>query len=233
MKKLAIFVEGQTEQIFIDRFLREFIANSTLSIESVEASGGKKCPRFTEIIASDTVTPDTKYYVLIFNSCTDNRVISDIRERYNDLKENGYSSFIGLRDLYPDYLYSEKDEAVEDSQLVLGNFENTTLIYATMEIETWFIAELNHYPNIDTNLTLTKIKDELSLDLENITNIECFMVEPAKKLHQIYQLVNLNYTKNSDMTIDSLDYENLYCEIPNKIPSLNQLITELDKFFSE
>ena len=233
MKKLAIFVEGQTEQIFIDRFLREFISNSSLSIESVEASGGKKCPRFTEIIASDIATSDTKYQVLIFNSCTDNRVLSDIRERYNGLKENGYSSFIGLRDLYPDYLYSQKDEAIEDSQLLVGNFENTTIIYATMEIETWFIAELNHYKNIDTNLTLTKIKDELFLDLENITNLECFIAEPAKKLHQIYQLGDFNYTKNSNITIDSLDYENLYCETRNKIPSLNQLITELDNFFSE
>lgn len=233
MKKLAIFVEGQTEQIFINRFLKEFIKSSSLAIESVEASGGKKCPRFTTVIASDIATSDTKYQVLIFNSCTDNRVISDIRERYNDLKEKGYSHFIGLRDLYPDYLYSEKDEALEESQFVVGDFENTTIIYATMEIETWFIAELNHYEAIDTNLTLRKIKDELLLDLEKITNIERFIADPAKKLNQIYQLVDLDYTKNSNITIDSLNYENLYLNTTEKVPSLKELVIELDEFFSE
>ncbi|MDQ7084276.1 MAG: hypothetical protein Q9M36_04785 [Sulfurovum sp.] len=233
MKKLAIFVEGQTELIFIDKFLREFISSSKLVIESVEASGGRKYPRFTTLIASEIPTPETKYEILIFNSCTDNRVITDIRERYEGLKENGYSHFIGLRDLYRDYLYSEKDEALEDAQLVVGHFENTTIIYATMEIETWFIAEFNHYENINKNLTLKKIKEELLFDLENITNIERFIVEPAKKLDQIYQLVNLNYTKNSNITIDSLDYENLYLNTKEKVPSLKKLIIELDNFFIE
>jgi len=233
MKKLAIFVEGQTEQIFIDRFLREFIKSSSLAIESVEASGGKKCSRFTTIIASEISTPETKYKVLIFNSCTDNRVISDIRERYEGLKNNGYSHFIGLRDLYPKYIYSEKDEALEEALPVLDNFENTTIIYATMEIETWFIAEFKHYEAINKNLTLTKIKDELLLDLENITNIERFITKPAKKLHQIYQLVDFSYSKNSNITIDSLDYENLYLNTQEKVPSLKELIIELDNFFSE
>lgn len=233
MKKLAIFVEGQTEQIFIDRFLREFITNSNLIIESLEASGGKKCPRFTTVIAHEVPKPETKYEVLIFNSCTDNRVVSDIRERYEGLKNNGYSSFIGIRDLYPDYIYSEKEEAKEEAYSVLENFENITIIFATMEIETWFIAELNHYKNIDTDLTLIKIKEELLLDLENITNIERFIVEPAKKLHEIYQLVSLDYTKNSNSTIEKLDYENLYIHTKEKVPSLKELIDTLDEFFSE
>ena len=69
MKKLAIFVEGKTEQIFIDRFLREFIKKQKLSIISVEAFG-KDCPRFTTIITEDITTLNTKYQVLIYNNPT-------------------------------------------------------------------------------------------------------------------------------------------------------------------
>ena len=92
---------------------------------------------------------------------------------------------------------------------------------------------MNHYKNIDTDLTLIKIKEELLLDLENITNIERFIVAPAKKLHEIYQLVSLDYTKNSNSTIEKLDYENLYLNTKEKVPSLKELIDTLDEFFSE
>jgi hypothetical protein len=233
MKKLAIFVEGKTEQIFIDRFLREFIKKQKLSIISVEAFG-KDCPRFTTIITEDITTLNTKYQVLIYNSCNDNRVISDLRERYENLKDEGYSNFIGIRDLYPHYLYNQRDEAIEESLFFLKDCINTKIIYATMEIETWFIAELNHYKYIHQDLTLEKIKNEL-IDLESIEDFEKDITEPAKKLNSIYQLVkNRHWTKSDKQikrTVKALDYENLYLNITKDIPSLKELIVELDNFF--
>ena len=104
-----------------------------------------------------------------------------------------------------------------------------------MEIETWFIGELNHYSKIDTELTVNYIKNNL-IDLESIDNFEKDIFHPADTLHQIYQLKGMAWKKRENQikrTINSLDYENLYCEVRDKIPSLNRLIAELDNFFSE
>ena len=234
MKKIAIFVEGLTERIFIDKLLQELITEKKLAIKSVDASGGKKCPRFTVTITEDIITNETKFQILVFNSCTDNRVLSDIRDNYESLSNNGYTTFIGIRDLFPDYLYTEKTEAFEDANFFISSFQNTFIIFATMETETWLIGELNHYTNLDSSLTLTHIKDNL-IDLENI-DFEKDITNPADMLHAIYQLKGKNWEKTESQiteTIESLDYENLYCETRNKIPSLNQLITELDIFFTE
>ena len=243
MKKLAIFVEGKTEQIFIDRFLREFIKRQKLSIISVEAFG-KDCPRFTTIITEDITTLNTKYQILIFNSCNDIRVISDLRERYENLKDEGYSHFIGIRDLYPNYLYNQRDDAVEESLFFIKDCINTTIIYATMEVETWFIAELNHYKNIHKDLTFEKIKNKF----QNIENFEKDITHPADFLHNIYKLVDKKYMtrklengkikykkkeKEIKRTVNALDYENLYLNTTKEIPSLKQLIDELDNFFEK
>ncbi|RLA76740.1 MAG: hypothetical protein DRG30_02070 [Epsilonproteobacteria bacterium] len=232
MKRLAIFLEGKTEQIFIDKFLREFISMQNLAIETVEASG-TECPRFTTIISSDNLTNQTKYEVLLFNSCSDRRVISDLVERYENLKNEGYNSFLAIRDLYPEYTYDERDEAKEDSHFFIRDFENTTIIYATMEVETWFIAELNHYPKIDTRLTVENIKNNL-INLESMDNFEKDMVEPSKQLNKIYNLVDKHWSKSEKgivRTVNNLDYENLYYNTREQMPSLNQLITKLDEFF--
>jgi len=234
MKKIAIFLEGLTERIFIEKLLFELVSNNKLIIKSVEAFG-KDCPRFINILVSDSSTHQTKYEVLLFNSCNDRRVLSDLIERYENLKNEGYSSIIAIRDLYPDYTYLQKLEAYEDALFFIQNLENTTLIYATMEIETWFIAELNHYLKIDTRLTNRLIKNNL-IDLESIENFEMEIEEPAKMLNEIYGLVDKHWSKSErgiKRTVDALDYENLYCDVKNNIASLGQLIDKLDDFLSE
>ena len=235
MKKIAIFVEGLTERIFIDKLLRELISSKKLAIKSVDANGGKKCPRFTSTIVEDSITDEVKFQILLFNSCTDNRVISDLRDEYDSLKNQGYSCFIAIRDLYPDYIYSEKEEALSDINFFISNLINTSVIFATMETETWFIGELKHYPKIHNELTINYIKKNL-IDLESIDDFEKDISKPANMLNKIYQLKSKTWNKKENTikkTVDSLDYENLYFEARYKIPSLDELITILDNFFSE
>jgi hypothetical protein len=103
-----------------------------------------------------------------------------------------------------------------------------------MEIETWFIAELNHYENIDIDLTLEKVKTYI--DLENIENFEKDISHPADTLHQIYQLKDKAWKKKENQikrTVNALNYENLYLNTTKEIPSLKQLIDELDNFFEK
>ena len=86
---------------------------------------------------------------------------------------------------------------------------------------------------IDVGLTIEHIKNNL-IDLETIVNFEDAITHPAETLDQIYKLKNKRWKKTHAQigrTVNSLDYENFYCNTKHKIPSLNQLIEELDKFF--
>ncbi|GCL36046.1 hypothetical protein SR1949_11460 [Sphaerospermopsis reniformis] len=64
MKKLAIFVEGKTEQIFVKKLLTEIAGKLHISIEikSREKSNS------AQVIMKDPVTSATKFYVLIIST---------------------------------------------------------------------------------------------------------------------------------------------------------------------
>jgi len=230
LKKLAIFVEGYTESKFVLKLLQEFFNKNSISIMINEFSNRTECPVIKEIISSND---GTKFEILIFNSCTDTKVLPDIRERYQGMKDAGYTHFIGIRDLYPDFTYLEKEEAIQINKFLLDKDSiNATFIFATMEVETWFIAETKHYTKIHNDLTLAKIKDKY-IDFDDITNYEEEITEPAKTLNDIYKLVNLAYKKTDNQTtrtVENLDYENLYLNVRMKVPSLNKLFETLEDF---
>jgi len=80
MKKLAIFVEGQTEQLFVERLLVEIAGSNYVSIESYAAHGGGKSgqPRRLKLLTARKTFGTEKYYITLVNSGTDGRVASDI-----------------------------------------------------------------------------------------------------------------------------------------------------------
>jgi predicted ATP-dependent endonuclease of OLD family len=45
MTKVAMFVEGQTEQIFLSKILQELIGNHGLTIDNYKFIGGSRMPR--------------------------------------------------------------------------------------------------------------------------------------------------------------------------------------------
>jgi len=73
------------------------------------------------------------------------------------------------------------------------------------------------------------------LDFERANNLIKYLIKIADTLDSIYQLVPKRHWKKSEKqinrTINALDYENLYFNTKDKVPSLNQLINELDNFF--
>jgi len=230
VKQLAIFVEGKTELLFIKRLLIEIAGRKNIEIQCKILQGQGRCPeieRFTD--------NESKYKILLYNSCTDNRVLSDMKDNYaNLINDKGYSKILGIRDLYPKS-FERKNRVIQSIQQHLDNenLDKIKMIIAVMETETWFIGELTHYAKIDQELTLEYIKNNL-IDLESINNFEKEFSHPADKLHEIYQLKGKAWKKTEshiNRIINSLDYENLYFNVRDNIPSLNQLITELDDFF--
>lgn len=228
-KKLSIFVEGHTESLFVQKFVEEFFKHNRYSISSYICSD--KCPRIVTLIGKLVSSDSDEYQILIYNSCTDNRVLSDVIDQYDSLKKNGCSYFLAIRDLYPDYTYSEKSNAYDNINKFLMGKPEIKFIFAAMEIETWFLSEITHFSRISSLLTLDSIRSVI--DLENINNFEEYIHNPAEVLHDIYSIASFSYKKKLkqvERTIKSLDYEKLSTESINKTNSLKEFVTYLESF---
>jgi hypothetical protein len=228
MKKIALFVEGQTEQIFSARLIEEIVGKHGFSIANYKFLGGKKIVRKPLLLATQNTNANTEYYFLIFDCGGDNKVQSDIRERLDSLKEESFSLVIGIRDVYP-----ETDITKLEHYFYFGISVDHGIpvknILADKEIEAWFLAEEMHYP---------KISDKISLEIANkIAHIDVrkddtkAIPHPSNTLKQIYIKGGTTYDKSREKvqrTVDVLDYENLYMNVRNRNDSLNELLTCLD-----
>jgi hypothetical protein len=155
MEKLAIFVEGQTEQIFVSKLLEEVAEKSMLAIEctSGEGGSGRSIRTFKLVKQSPVGATSSKYYILIYRSNNDSRVVSDIRDQHSSLTGNGYKAIIGLRDVYPKSR-ADIPAIKQNSQRVLPKAGTPIfLVFAILEIEAWFLAEYSHFTKIDPCLT--------------------------------------------------------------------------------
>ena len=160
MRRLAIFVEGLTEELFVERFLTETTRNRGVRIEKLRASGGKVAKRSFTRVTSSADSPHLKVYVLIVNCGADNRVKSEISDQYDSLVAKGYKTIIGIRDAYPQ---AKKFTEVPNLRKSLAYKIrpkpcDVIFVLAVMEIEAWFISEHTHFPRISAKLTLEQIK---------------------------------------------------------------------------
>ncbi|MDD1414861.1 DUF4276 family protein [Dolichospermum sp. ST_con] len=227
MKKLAIFVEGKTEQIFVAKLLKEIAGKFKISIEIKSRQG----INFDKVIMKDPVTFITRFYVLIYNSCRDESVISDIKEQYNLLAEDGYDRVIGLRDVYPISI-SDKSKLQRGLNYALPvRTIPINIVLAVMEVESWFLAEYNHFLKIDPRLTPEKIQAMFGFN-PRIDDMEQ-RPHPTDDMEQIYNYVHKGYNKSEkqlNRLASNLDYEFLYMHLANSVPSLGEFMGYIDKF---
>ena len=227
MKKLAIFVEGKTEQIFVAKLLKEIAGKFKISIEIKSRQG----INFDKVIMKDPVTFITRFYVLIYNSCRDESVISDIKEQYNLLAEDGYDRVIGLRDVYPISI-SDKSKLQRGLNYALPvRTIPINIVLAVMEVESWFLAEYNHFLKIDPRLTPEKIQAMFGFNPQ--TDDMEQRPHPTDDMEQIYNYVHKGYNKSEkqlNRLASNLDYEFLYIHLANNVPSLGEFIGYIDKF---
>jgi hypothetical protein len=234
VKKLAIFVEGQTEQLFVDKLISEIVGNNSIVIENHRiTSGSRSIYQWVRLCAS---RPDQGcgFFVLIIDCSGDSTVKSYIRDNYESLVSNGYSAIIGIRDVFP------KVEYANIAKLRLGlkyglktNPIRALFVLGVMEIETWFISEHTHFARVNPALTSTHIKDNLGFD-PSADDIQ-LRPNPSADLDSIYKLVGMRYKKDYQRIqrlLSQLDYALLYCDIRNRLPDLNALIESIDTFFT-
>ncbi|MDR2692315.1 MAG: DUF4276 family protein [Dysgonamonadaceae bacterium] len=226
MKKVALFVEGQTEQIFAQKLIEQVISPNKVTVTTYQLRGGAKYTRNLILLKMQSVTQQTDYCFAIYDCGGDSKVKDDIIEHSQSMKQKGFSLIIGLRDVYP----KKQDEiAFLRKQLNFGLSADipTHIVLAVTEVEAWFLAEENHYSKIDAKLTLAKVNAIAGIDVskDSTETID----HPTKRLQHIYK-----YTKNKHKVhrvVNALDYANLYINVRQRNNSLAELFTHLDSIF--
>lgn len=232
MQKMAIFVEGRTEQLFTSKLLSEIATNNKLVIEEKRAVGRQGTRKLTLLTVSNQ-TSASQYLVTIINCEGDSSVKSDIRDQYDNLISSGYEAIIGLRDAYPTVKRLADIKKLRDGLRFRVKTQPVRVLFvlSIMEIEAWFLAEYEHLRKIDGKLTVPFIKKRIGLDLIN-DDLQ-IRPNPAGDLNRIYRLAGRAYEKEEKQvrrTVNALDYSAIYLTMSGKIFDIGNLCTAIDEF---
>ena len=222
MKKTAIFVEGQTELIFVREFLLKIFDFQNIDLECFNLQSGNE-----NSTAYPFPNSNATHHFTIINAGNDDKVLKHLLKREVSLWNTGFSKIIALRDMFSDRYIAvngRKIDVLVNQQFINGaneqveksaqRPENITFCYAIMETEAWFLGIEGWLTNIDARLTNDFIKQQLGFDLN--TDPEVAYFHPATVLHKIYELADKKYEKTVSGTsriVDFFDknhFENLY-----------------------
>jgi hypothetical protein len=227
-RKLAVFVEGQTEQIFTKKLIAEIAGRKNVAFEERKYHA----KRIINVALTDNEGNDKpSRFVLIVDCGRDEHVKSVILEQRQSLINSKYELVIGLRDLHP---LSKADYPKLEMGLktrVPTRDIPIEFVIAVMEVEAWFLQEWTHYEKIDPGLTIQNIVNAIHFNPKTDNADDVLL--PADTLNQIYRLAGKSYSKarlKVERTVESLDYENIYLNVRGKLPQLNQFIEHIDNF---
>jgi hypothetical protein len=230
---LAVFVEGQTEQLFVETLIYEIAGRHNIQIDTMQGFGGNTCPRQFLVIQGNGPDPSKGYYVVIYDSGGDSSVLSDIRDNYKSLIANDFEFVIGIRDVHP--LPSTDIPTIRSDFVLLTPTSpiKPLLVLAIMEIEAWFIAEYTHFERRHATLTPQVIASVLGYD-PNTHDVQV-IASPTTDLKNLYATVHIGYSKKRQQVeaiVSHLDYSQYYLVLPAKVPDLKNLVDCIEAFLS-
>ncbi len=227
MNRLAIFVEGETEQLFVEWLVREIATSAHLHVEMRAARGGKSTRRRTRIVESSGDNPEIQHYFLIVDCSGDGGVKSRILEEYQNLVKYGYGAIVGLQDA--------PKRRLDIPKLQNGLLASVPIVpipvqfvMAIMEIEAWFLAEYTHFSKIDKGLTAAAIQSALAF---NPSSEDMRLRDhPADDLNACYQIVGERYQKGraAQRTIYLLDPIRVVFELAKNDPEIQRLVGAIE-----
>lgn len=226
-KKIAIYVEGQTEQVLINHLILTWWQHSGISIQNIKllSDQGFKSPLRNFI---PDFKNDADIDFLITNVDGVGSLASAIAARANNQRKQGFE-ILGLRDLYAEDFENLPSQTIEEKiGRIRSNFkraleikkcehiETIGLFFSVMEVESWLLAfpralsawakigEERIYELIDGR-PLESIKRPSNV-LEQIAGKE----KNHKKFHEVMALVS------------SIAYEEIYDVFhSNRVPSFS------------
>lgn len=230
MNRLAVFVEGYTEVLFVEKLIEEIAGQNKVRIEHKTIRGGSTTRRTMKLIKAARPSSGEKYYVLIFDCGGDEQVKTRILEEHENLTKTGYSRLIGIRDVRPQFVHNDIPKLEAGlTKYIKTSLAPVTFILAIMEIEAWFLAEASHFPRIEPSITVSEIKAKLGFDPENDDLAQ--RSYPAEDLNACYAIGGRSYLKRqSKVTVDALDFALIYTALRGKIQYLDRLSSAIDTF---
>lgn len=233
MLKLAIFVEGQTERIFLEKFFKEYLGYHKVSIESFRLYGNKLYQ-----IRGKSLISNTLIYIQIFDASNDVKAISALKERCTNMVNKGFKYLFALKDVYPNPRTTIPLLKVNFNKLFKNNpcADKVRLLLAIMEIEAWFLADYQVFSKISPFLSIEYIKNCLGIDLKKQNPEQ--LDHPSKVVNNIFNLISQNYAKHGDQVykiVNNLDYTFLICsnEVLDAVTSFAYLIKCIDECLSD
>ncbi len=232
MDRLAVFVEGYTEVVFVKKLFEEVAGKNNVLVEHWKIRGGSRTRRTMRLVEALKASTGQKYYVLIVDCGGDETVKTRIREEHENLTKKGYSRIIGIRDVAPTFTHADIPKlAASLPKYIKTSLIPVEFILAIMEIEAWFLAEATHYQRIDPAITVAAIKARLGFDPENDDMEQ--RLAPAEDLNKCYQIGGRTYLKHrAQDTVDALDYALIYVRFPAKFDYLGRLLRSIEAFLS-
>jgi hypothetical protein len=230
MNKMAMFVEGYTEIVFIDMLIREVAEKNAVLIQWRRIDGGTTCPRHNFQIQAEGPHSGQKHFVVIHDCGGDEAVKTRMTDEYPSLAKSGYSKIVCIRDVFPKFAHAE----IPDLERGLPLFVPTKpiivdFILSIMEVEAWFLAEYSHFPNIDAKITVPAIITACGFDPVN--DDMRLRPTPAKDLNDCYAIGGKTYEKwNAQATTEALDYTHIYAALVEKFPYLKKLCDIIGTF---
>lgn len=202
--RIVVYVEGKTELIFIREFLRKWYDydESRLAVRCMELRASE---------AFDTEysfgSEDADRHITIVSVGGDRRTLSKALKNAPEHRNRGFDKVLVLRDMYcADYVEEAQGRVIDpliNERFIKGAEDTISLAgfsgfvfcnFAIMEIEAWLLGMGWYLENVDSKLNQRSLLDVLSYDLELDPEIVEF--QPAKRLKEIYNHVNLDYDKH-------------------------------------
>jgi hypothetical protein len=235
MKKLAIFVEGLTEQILVRQMLQAVLDRNKIAIQTMKITGGHNVRMSFTVMKAAHINRQTDYYVLIYDCGGETNVKSYMLARRQKLVSNGYQMVLGLRDVYPTFERKDVGKLRKGLNQQLPQKRARTRIHlAIMETEAWFLGEFHHLRRVSRILTPEHIEKHLGFN-PRTADIEG-RDHPTDDLKAVYQLAGFDYTKKRDRlnaVVSKLDFKYFTHGLCERLPSLDQFVKELESFFQE
>lgn len=209
MSRVAIFVEGQSELIFLRHCLPLVLGWDKISFECWELYANRMNP-----VSHKHTNKDAETHFWILNVGNDERVLSAVKEREEWLIQKGYEKIIALRDMYSEAYCNRSGGEINDATTAdfrkawqetiqkMSNPDKIKVHAAIMELEAWFLGMYNLFERLNPALNINYIEEKLGFNL-NIIDPQTEFFKPADIVDNILQLVRLPY-KKSEHDVESI-----------------------------
>ncbi|MGE7812099.1 hypothetical protein ACQKMW_01580 [Pseudomonas sivasensis] len=232
MRRIAFFVEGYSELLFVDKLVTEIAGAHNVTIEQRQISGGVRAPRKATVIKAADAGGGHQFFVLIVDCGGETQVKTRLLEEHDGLTKAGYEKIVCIRDVRPQFSRGDIPRLEQNMRkYVKGSLAPVDFILTTMELEAWFLAEFNHYQKIDPSLTGDVIHGAIGFN--PATDDPSLRDTPTEDLRACYAIVGKTYEKSEvSRTVESLDYLYIYTELGKRVPEVEKVIRHVDDFLA-